>query len=121
MSNLAAAVAISVGAWVAIPGGAWSPSAGQVTDARHQLEPYVKQVAAERHLRLPEWSQYSFQYQGQVEKDTKVIFINAFCTAPPEYARREFVVVFDGGTCFFQAKYAPEKKQFLQVIFNGEA
>ena len=121
MSNLATATAISVGAWIAIPGGAWSPSASQIADARQQLEPYARQVAAEQHLSLPEWSHYSFQYQGQIEKGTKIIFINAFCITPPEYAQQQFVVFFDGGTCFFQAKYAPKKKQFLQVMFNGDA
>lgn len=121
MTDLATAIAISVGAWITIPGGTWSPAAEQVTDACHHLEPYVKRVAAKRHLRLPEWSQYTFQYQGQAEKGTKVIFINAFCTAPPAYAKHEFVVNFDGGTCFFQAMYAPDKEQILQVVFNGEA
>lgn len=121
MSGLPIAVAFAVGSWVAVPGGSWSPAPEQIADVRAQLAPYVKKVAAERKLKLPEWSSYSFQYQGKSESAAKVIFVNAFCIAPPPYTATQLVVVFDGGPCFFQATYDPNGKRFLQVIFNGEA
>lgn len=121
MPTASAAIAIAVGSWFAIPGGSWSPTPEQVANARSQLEPYVEQIATERHLGLQEWSSYSFQYQGRSEAGAKMIFINAFCITPPPYAQTRFVVVFDGGSCFFQAEYLPEKQQFLRVTFNGNA
>jgi hypothetical protein len=85
------------------------------------LEPFVKQQAAEQHQKLPNWSSYTFQYQGQMDGENKIVFINAFCIAPPEYAQRQFVMVFDGGPCFFEVKYDPNKKKFFQLTFNGVA
>lgn len=121
MTPLITLVAIAIGSWVAVPGGSWSPSSELMGEVRGQIESYVKQHAVEQHLQLADWSRYSFQYQGQLENGRQAVFINAFCDAPPEYARQQFVVVLDGGPCFFQVKYDPEKKQFFQLTFNGEA
>ena len=121
MNLLVAVVAVAVGSWVAVPGGSWSPAPEQLSEIRSSLEPFVKQQAAEQHRQLPNWSRYSFQYQGQLDDGQRVIFVNAFCISPPEYAQRQFVFVFDGGPCFFQVKYDPNKKRFFQLMFNGEA
>ena len=120
--NLAtAAVAISIGSWTLVPGGSWSPSSEDLTEVRSRIEPFVKVQAAANHRELPAWSRYSFQYQGRSEGERKVIFVNAFCITPPPYAREQFVFVFDGGPCFFNLKYDPQKKQFFDLMFNGHA
>jgi hypothetical protein len=121
MNILSAIVAIAVGSWVSMSGGSWSPAPEQLSVIQSSLEPFVKQQAAEQHRQLPNWSNYSFQYQGQLDGGQRVVFINAFCIAPPEYTQRQFVLVFDGGSCFFQVKYDPNKKRFFQLMFNGEA
>ncbi len=121
MNILAAVIAVAVGSWAAVPGGSWSPAPEQINEIRSSLEPFVRQEAAEQHRQLPNWSRYSFQYQGQLDDGQRVIFVNAFCISPPEYAQRQFVLVFDGGPCFFQVKYDPNKKRFFQLMFNGEA
>jgi hypothetical protein len=121
MTSLAALVAISVGSWIVVPGGSWSPSPEQIAEVRGQIGLFVKQHAAERRLQLPAWASYSFQYQGQSEGGRQIIFVNAFCIAPTEYAQSQFVLVFDGGPCFFQLKYDPRKKRFFQLTFNGVA
>ncbi|WP_026687460.1 hypothetical protein [Azovibrio restrictus] len=121
MSELPVAAAIAVGSWIAVPGGSWSPTQEEITAVRAQLAPHVKQIATKQHLILEKWSNYSFQYQGQLEGSSKVIYINAFCIPPPPYTQTRFVIFFDGGTCFFQAKYLPKNKSFIQVTFNGKA
>jgi hypothetical protein len=121
MNLISAALIIAVGSWIVIPGGAWSPAPEQLSEIRSSLEPFVKQQAFEQHRQLAKWPSYSFQYQGQLDAGQKVIFINAFCISPPEYAQQKFVLVFDGGPCFFQVKYDPNKKRFFQLMFNGEA
>lgn len=120
--NLAAAtLAISIASWTLVPGGSWSPSFEHVAEIRSGIEPFVKAQAAASSQNLPAWSQYSFQYQGQLEGERKVIFVNGFCINPPPYALKQFVFVKDGGPCFFRLKYDPQKKQFFDLMFNGHA
>lgn len=121
MNLFATIVAVAIGSWVVVPGGSWSPSPEQINEVRSRIAPFVQQQAKVQHQELPIWSQYSFQYQGQLDDGKKIIFVNAFCISPPEYTLRKFVEEFDGGPCFFQVKYDPQKKMFLQLIFNGSA
>ena len=121
MTPFSTVVAVAVGSWLAISGGSWSPSPAQVDEIQNELKPYVIQQAAAQHRKLPDWSRYTFQYQGQMHGGRKVVFINAFCISPPGYARQQFVLVLDGGTCFFEVMYDPDKKEFFQLLFNGEA
>ena len=121
MNLISAALIVAVGSWVAVPGGAWSPAPEQLSEIRSSLEPFVKQQAVKQNKQLPIWSSYTFQYQGQVVNEQKVVLVNAFCIAPPEYSKLRFVTVSDGGPCFFQVKYDPNKKKFFQLSFNGEA
>lgn len=119
--NYVIALAVAVGSWLSIPGGSWTPSAEHVESARQQLEPYVTRQASIAKMRLPDWSNYTFQYQGQTLRGNKVILINAFCSAPPATAATDMVVVFDGGPCYFTAHWDPAEKIFLDVVFNGHA
>ncbi|MGC2049454.1 MAG: hypothetical protein WA635_12695 [Gallionella sp.] len=121
MNLLSAVAAIAVGTWIVMSGGSWSPKPEQLGEIQSSLESFVKQQAAEQHRQLPRWSSYTFQYQGQLDGGYRIVFINAFCIPPPEYSQRQFVFVFDGGPCFFQVKYDPNKKRFFQLTFNGEA
>lgn len=121
MSLFTTVIAVVVGSWVAMSGGSWPPSPAQVTEIQNGLRSFVVQQATAQHRKLPDWSSYTFQYQGRSDGGQKVVFINAFCISPPEYTQQQFVLVFDGGTCFFEVKYDPNKKSFIQLTFNGEA
>jgi hypothetical protein len=109
----------AVGSWVRVPEGTWTATARQRDEVSSGIQEFVKQQAKEQNLKLPRWSSYSFQYQEQVDGNQKIIFVNAFCIAPPGYVRQRFVVVLDGGPCFFQVKFDPQTKQFSQLRFNG--
>jgi hypothetical protein len=117
---IAAAATISIGSWLPIAGGTWSPSPSQVGVARQSIEAFVKNEAAKQHLTLVDWAHYTFQYQGHTLRGRKIIYVNAFCEEPPAYATKEFVVIMDGGTCFFQAFYDLRTRRFVGIAFNGE-
>ena len=51
----------------------------------------------------------------------KVIFVNAFCSAPPDLVVTEVVEAYDGGACYFRAYWDPAEKIYLSVFFNGHA
>lgn len=116
---LAAAASIAMGSWLPIPGGSWSPASRQVEDVRSGSKRFVESEAEKRHMPLRPWSTYTFQYQGQTSHDRRVIYVNAFCEPPPDYARRQFVDVDDGGSCYFQLRYDPAARKFVEVTFNG--
>ena len=120
---LQALLAISIAtAWTPIPRGSdWLPGGQLVREARRQLN---QAVLAEAKLagkldQLPSWSTYSFQYQGRVVEGRRMIYVNAYCTPPPAYARTEFVRVLDGGPCYFFALYDVASKRYAAVVFNG--
>ena len=116
-----AALAIAIGSWLSVPGGSWQPSDLQLDEARSQLMPYVSRQASLSGETLPNWSEYTFQYQGQELRGKPVIYVNAFCSEPPPTATGEMVFVLDGGTCYFDAYWDPVEKIYLNVLFHGKA
>ena len=113
------ALAIMVGSWIFVPGGDWQPSENEIADAKAKLRPYAIAQAKHRNDKLPPWERYTFQYQGLVQDGRKVIYVNAFCSEPPDFSAEQMVVVFDGGVCFFQAYYDTATKSFIRLTFNG--
>ena len=115
------AIAIAVGSWIHVLGDAWQPNQAALSDARVKLQSYAVAQAKLRHDELSPWSTYTFQYQGRDLDGRKVIYVNAFCSDPPEYTAREMVLVLDGGACYFQAYYDIQTKSFVSIGFNGLA
>lgn len=118
-----AAVAIAIGSWLHVPVGTWQPSAEVMAAAKSQLAGYAKQQASSKGLALRTWASYTFQYQGRTlpKSGRHVVYVNAFCTPPPSYAAQEFVLITDGGTCYFEAYYDPASKRFVGILFHGLA
>ena len=119
--QLIPSLAIVVGTWIYVPGGAWQPDQSEVSDARVKLRPYVVAQAKARGDDLPAWRSYTFQYQGRELEGRKVIYVNAFCSTPPDDVERNMVMTLDGGTCFFQAYYDIEIGEYIRIFFNGVA
>ncbi|HIE53893.1 MAG TPA: hypothetical protein EYP90_01715 [Chromatiaceae bacterium] len=127
LANVAVAAVVSLTAWVYIPGGIWHPSQQVVRAAASRLKPVVEKRAAYVRAALPDWSKYTFQYQGLTFRGKKVLYVNAYCRplVPPgvklkhRVIIKRFVRVNDGGSCYFQAYYDPVAKKYLLVGFNG--
>jgi len=114
-------IAIAIGSWLPLSGGTWSPDASMAAEAASELHAYVEQQASAKGLTLQQWPSYSFQYQGHELAGRRVLYINAFCGQPPAYAKKRLVRVLDGGTCYFSTYYDPVNKQFIGIVFNGDA
>jgi hypothetical protein len=119
--QLILALAIATGSWVYVPGGTWQPGQTEVADAKARLYPYIISEAKARKATLPPWNEYTFQYPGRRVLGRNLIYVNAFCSEPPEDVARNIVFVFDGGACYFEAYYDPRVKSFVSVRFNGLA
>ena len=108
--------------WVKVKGGSWEPSPKMIAELKAGVEPYVKDQAMAQGRKLRNWREYTFQYQGQEESERKSIFINALCIGDDRWhLDREMVIVLDGGSCFFNVKYDPARKQFYGLSINGGA
>ena len=105
--------------WIQMSGGAWEAQALPFREIEKSLRPLV--IAASQGMgRIPEWKTYTFQYQGQhTPLGRRYVYINAFCDLPKNHPSDTWVLVLDGGACFFQAKYDPESKQLYDVSVNG--
>ncbi len=114
------AAAAAIGSWSDIPGGSWHPGEVAIAEIRSGVRQFVQESAKKRGKNLQEWSLYSFQYQAREKAGQRFVFINAFCIAPPDYAQKRFVLVTDGGPCFFNLKYDPQRRVFFDLEFNGE-
>jgi len=114
--------ALSNDKWFAVQGGKWVPDRNQLHTLEIDLKNYVSQQAALHHVYLRPWETYKFQYQGQKNDQQKVIIINAFCN---DFGFVDFLsqwlVVKDGGNCFFRLNYLPDAHSFTDLSLNGDA
>src|ERR1051325_6986121 len=113
--NILAALVIGTSSWFAVQGGAWQPSPEILGQVQSGLEPLVTAELNSRQKKPRfSYSDYTFQYQGQQSKSRKYVLVNAFCHKPDSDLdlTKDIYYVFDGGLCFFHAKYDPVTKQF---------
>ena len=105
--------------WVEVSGGAWHPDTASLAKLETALMPAVNAASMNRGA-MRAWNSYTFQYQGR-ESLLKIsyVFVNAFCGASNVDARKTWVEVFDGGTCYFSAKYDPKGGRIYDVRVNG--
>ena len=99
----------------------WAPDEATMTAVKADLETVAKAAAAKRHLDLPEWSSYRFQYQGRVVEGKRIVFVNAYCWLDEGQSEDRFILVEDGDTCFFETNYDVESKSFGPIGFHGRA
>jgi hypothetical protein len=108
--------------WVKVNGGSWEPSPKMLVDLKAQIESYVKSQVKAQGRELKRWEDYTFQYQGREEKGRKFIFINALCIqSDSPRLDKEIIVILDGGSCFFNLKFDPDRNEFFELFINGEA
>ena len=102
----------------------WLPSPPLIQEAERAL---AREVSARKALEYPEDLQplsiYGIQYLGVKHDGRPLIYANGFCDWEPLGVNPDsaWVTVYDGGPCYFQARYSPEAKQIEWLSFNGVA
>jgi hypothetical protein len=117
------ASAADVSHWLEVRGGAWTPTAAVLSEAEGALKAAVPSAASGRGP-LPAWSTYTFQFQGMSSVTGRhYIRVNAFCDSPKNHSdiSSHWVLVYDGGACFFSGKYDPSAKRVYDLQVNGVA
>jgi len=102
--------------------GYWTPGEADIMELEGGLESYLQQEVSQDHpdilQRLPE---YKRQYFGLVESGRREIYANFFCMASVADWKRNFVMVLDGGDCFFHVKYDVNTDAFFDLYVQGES
>jgi hypothetical protein len=71
----------------------------------------------------PDLSAYFIQYRGKAQGDRRLVEVHGACTlhGPAQRLDDEWLIVKDGGDCYFSAEYDLQAGRFLGFHFNGDA
>lgn len=120
---------MGVASWVAGSGQTveyWTPSKDDVLALENGLADFLQNESGKFYVQEepPVWERldgYNRQYIGLTVDGRKFIYANFFCDDAAKDWRKDFVLVMDGGSCFFQFKYDPRKGEFFDLRVNGSA
>ena len=108
--------------WVEVNGGQWSPSAEVLADVKNTIIPSIIKNQKDYGRKLTLRNSYTFQYQGQIQNEIKVIRVNAFCSnISNSKISEQWIQVKDGGSCYMGGVYEVKSQKFISVFVNGEA
>ena len=103
------------GQWVQVPGWTVKVNVNPVA-LENMLWEYIN---LESELVFQPRESYTYQYKAI--SDTEIL-VNALCKIKnKELLETEFIQVFDGGSCYFEAKYSFKLKKFTNLVVNSEA
>lgn len=100
----------------------WTPSRDDVAKFEDALEPFLKKESGKWRSDLwqhPE--KYRRQYFGFVRGGQRKLYANFFCDSFGVDWKKQMVLVFDGGDCFFQVTYDLSTSTFSDLGLNGYA
>jgi hypothetical protein len=101
---------------------AWKPSREDAAKLEAGLVDYIRRNPPERSPRL--WRKlklYRRQYIGITRDGRRFIRCIAFCDAAGLNWKRQIVVVFDGGDCYFEIDYDVDSGTYSNLYVHGEA
>lgn len=104
----------------------WSPTAADIRALESALPAYLQENRSAFYMtetliwkRLDE---YNRQYIGVVLGGKKIIYASFLCQGGANTEWKEhFILVADGGACYFQFKYEPSTGGYYDLSVNGEA
>ena len=97
----------------------FSPSLEQVQDLERDLSTYLK---ANHPELFKKWTAYYRQYMGiQQVQGVKKIRGNFLCEVDGNRWKEQWIMVKDGGDCYFNFSYEVEEKKIIEFSVNGEA
>jgi hypothetical protein len=108
--------------WYAVDGGNWQPGSELLAEIAGAI-PAEAAHAPHSKPALPA-DAYTVQYQGQLQDGRRLVRLAGACETHGSTAsqlKAAFFVIFDGGTCFFDATYDPALRRFTAFSFHGRA
>jgi len=114
---------MGIAAWLVESEGFWTPSADDVLNLEGKIAEYLSQNSVVFSDQPPVWErldEYRRQYIGLERGGRQIIYGNYFCSNEDNW-RQEFIMVIDGGECYFQVEYDVESGLFIRLLVNGES
>lgn len=103
------------GEWIRVKGGVSAVKIDCLA-IEGKLWKYIKKASK---IKFQPKENYLYQYKI-INIDE--IYINALCeTYSNKDLENDFIVVFDGGSCFFQITYNLKEDSFSKLFVNGDA
>jgi len=96
----------------------WTPEKADVIDFENRLGAYLRGKAPANSKLRKDLRAYRRQYIGIVQKERRLIFTNFFCETNRQDWTRKPIAVDDGGDCFFQLQFDPEKHVFSGLVIH---
>jgi len=104
--------------------GYWTPDLGAVTEFERGLREFVRRARPAQEPELyTKLEQYRRQYLGiVVDGRSEELTVFFFCRVDDEDAwRKHFIMVHDGGSCFFDVRFNMRTREYVRLSINGEA
>lgn len=102
----------------------WTPSEADVTAIEGGLDTFfaARPNPRERDL-VFNWKSAFRQYGGVIVDKQRLVFVNFACERSGHGGdlRKRWIVVDDGGSCYFNLRWDPKTKRFSDLAVNGEA
>ena len=102
----------------------WTPSEEDVIAIEDGLVSYLEDNSENFYVRdIPVWerlNEYNRQYIGILVDGKRVVYANYFCDSVVDW-KKDFVIVMDGGDCFFQFQYDADSGDYFDLQVNGSA
>ncbi len=101
----------------------WTPTEKDIKDLEDVLAKTLKESADAQHQQIHQrLDSYKRQYVGVIRAGKRYIRVNCFCgDLKDEDWRTRYVIVKDGGSCYFNFTYDPLNKAISELFLNGEA
>ena len=101
----------------------WSTNATDILAVEDGVTTFLQENESAFFTDIPVWqrlNEYKRQYIGVILDGKKIIYANFFCSDQPDW-KENFVLVMDGGACYFQFNFDPNTGEFFELQVNGEA
>lgn len=103
------------GDWIEVAGGVFEVDIVH-SEIENALWSYLNKTT---EVTFSPRANYTYQYQA-ISKN--ILRINAMCDVDETGGlNKEFVIIFDGGPCYFNVKYNLKTGEFTELFINGEA
>ncbi len=110
--------------WYQVIGGKWDVPLEVAMDAAAAIKASAIDNAPRNRRPMRDISAYTVQYQGVVVDGARLVRLSGACSLwgrTPESLRDGWLVIADGGDCYYDATYDPASKRITSIRAHGHA
>lgn len=108
--------------WHQVRGGRWEVPIEVAMDAANAIKASAIDIVPKNRRPMRDVAGYTVQYQGVLEEGARLVRLSGACSLwgrTPEQLRADWLVVADGGDCYYDAIYDPAVKRITAIRAHG--